>query len=58
LDKHFESEVLKATLATDAIIGSMYPPSAPGSNYVIIHHVMGSITGEKGVWAYLEGGMG
>ena len=36
----------------------MYPPSAPGSNYVLIHHVMGSITGEKGIWAYLEGGMG
>lgn len=36
----------------------MYPPSAPGSNYVLIHHVMGAITGEKGIWAYLEGGMG
>jgi len=58
LDKWFETDVLKATLATDAIIGSVYGPSTPGSNYVLLHHVMGSITGEKGIWAYLEGGMG
>jgi phytoene dehydrogenase-like protein len=30
LDKWFESEPLKATLATDACIGAMISPSMPG----------------------------
>ena len=41
LDRWFESEELKATLATDAIIGAMAPPSMPGTAYVLFHHVMG-----------------
>lgn len=31
LDQWFESEPLKATLATDAVIGSMTSPQTPGS---------------------------
>ncbi len=31
LDKWFESEPLKATLATDACIGAMISPSMPGT---------------------------
>src|SRR3546814_9177323 len=41
LDRWFESDALKATLATDAIIGAMSPPSAAGTGYVLLHHVMG-----------------
>jgi len=58
LDRWFESDVLKATLATDAIIGTFQPISAPGTAYVLLHHVMGSAGGERGVWGYVEGGMG
>ncbi|MBW3538858.1 MAG: NAD(P)/FAD-dependent oxidoreductase [Planctomycetes bacterium] len=58
LDRWFESEVLKATLATDAIIGTFQPPSAPGTGYVLLHHVMGAAGGARGVWGYVEGGMG
>ena len=58
LDRWFESEVLKTTLATDAIIGAMSPPSAPGTGYVLLHHVMGMAGGARGVWGYVEGGMG
>ncbi|MAG94846.1 MAG: amine oxidase [Planctomycetaceae bacterium] len=58
LDRWFESDVLKATLATDAIIGTFQPPSAPGTAYVLLHHVMGSAGGARGVWGYVEGGMG
>ena len=58
LDKWFESEPLKATLATDACIGAMISPSSPGSGYVLIHHVMGELEGVKGAWGYPEGGMG
>ena len=41
LDEWFESEELKATLATDAVIGAMAAPSSPGTGYVLFHHVMG-----------------
>jgi len=40
LDRWFESEELKATLATDAVIGAMAAPSMPGTAYVLFHHVM------------------
>ncbi|MCC2656624.1 MAG: NAD(P)/FAD-dependent oxidoreductase [Panacagrimonas sp.] len=58
LDRWFESPELRGTLATDAIIGSFAPPSAPGSGYVLLHHVMGMAGGARGVWGYVEGGMG
>ena len=58
LDRWFESEQLKATLATDAIIGAMAAPSMPGTAYVLFHHVMGETNGTRGVWAYVRGGMG
>ena len=34
LDKWFESEPLKATLATDSVIGAMTSPQLPGSGWV------------------------
>lgn len=58
LDRWFESEELKGTLATDAIIGAFMAPSMPGTAYVLFHHVMGETNGKKGVWAYMRGGMG
>jgi phytoene dehydrogenase-like protein len=58
LDRWFESEQLKATLATDAIIGAFAAPSMPGTAYVLFHHVMGETNGKRGVWAYVRGGMG
>jgi phytoene dehydrogenase-like protein len=58
LDRWFESEQLKATLATDAIIGAFAAPSQPGTAYVLFHHVMGETNGKRGVWSYTRGGMG
>jgi len=58
LDRWFESEQLKATLATDAVIGAMAAPSMPGTAYVLFHHVMGETNGKRGVWGYVRGGMG
>ena len=58
LERWFESEPLKSTLATDAIIGAMASPSTPGSGYVLFHHVMGQTDGVRGVWGYVRGGMG
>jgi phytoene dehydrogenase-like protein len=58
LETWFESEPLRSTLATDAVIGAWAAPSTPGTGYVLFHHVMGETHGERGVWAYAEGGMG
>ena len=58
LHRWFESEGLKATIATDAVIGAFMPPSMPGTAYVLFHHVMGECDGAKGVWGYVRGGMG
>jgi phytoene dehydrogenase-like protein len=58
LDRWFESEPLKATISTDAIIGAFATPSMPGTAYVLFHHVMGECDGVRGVWGYVRGGMG
>src|SRR6266700_1222744 len=58
LDRWFQSEQLKVTLATDAIIGAMASPSMPGTAYVLFHHVMGECDGVRGMWGYVRGGMG
>ncbi|MGH7236437.1 MAG: phytoene desaturase family protein, partial [Nitrospiraceae bacterium] len=58
LDRWFESEQLKATLATDAIIGTQASPSMPGTAYMLLHHVMGETNGRRGAWGYVRGGMG
>jgi phytoene dehydrogenase-like protein len=58
LESWFESEPLRSTLATDAIIGAWASPSTPGTGYVLFHHVMGETEGRRGVWAYVRGGMG
>ena len=58
LERWFESEVLRATLATDGIIGAFSSISSPGTAYVLLHHVMGEAGGSRGVWGYIRGGMG
>jgi phytoene dehydrogenase-like protein len=58
LSHWFESEELKVTLATDAVIGANAGPSSPGTSYVLFHHVMGQCNGVRGVWGYMRGGMG
>ena len=58
LERWFETEALRATLATDAIIGAFTSISSPGSAYVLLHHVMGEAGGARGVWGYVRGGMG
>ncbi|KAL3700615.1 hypothetical protein R1sor_018637 [Riccia sorocarpa] len=58
LDRWFESDVLKAALATDAVIGAMASVKSPGTGYVLLHHVMGETSSDKRAWTYVEGGMG
>src|SRR2546423_3182753 len=58
LDRWFESEEVKTTISTDAIIGAFATPSMPGTAYVLFHHVMGECNGVRGVWEYVRGGVG
>ena len=48
LERWFEADILRATLATDAIIGAFAPPSAPGTAYVLLHHILGTAGGARG----------
>ena len=57
LDKWFESDQLKATLAYYGSIGAFKGPMTPGSAYVLLHHLMGEHKGAGG-WGFIRGGMG
>jgi phytoene dehydrogenase-like protein len=58
LDAWFESPTLKASLATDGVIGARGGPSTPGTAYVLFHHCMGIAAGKRGLWGFVRGGMG
>ncbi|MCS7315223.1 MAG: NAD(P)/FAD-dependent oxidoreductase [Bryobacterales bacterium] len=58
LDEWFESDELKATLATDAVIGASGGPRSPGTAYILLHHCMGGVGGKRGLWGFVRGGMG
>jgi phytoene dehydrogenase-like protein len=57
LYQYFEPDVLKATLASDGVIGAMGSPFSQASSYILMHHVMGDING-KNNWYYVKSGMG
>lgn len=58
LDDWFESEPVKALIGFDGIVGNFASPYAPGTAYVLLHHVFGEVNGKKGAWGHAVGGMG
>jgi phytoene dehydrogenase-like protein len=58
LDRWFESDEVKVTLATDGVIGANGGPRDRGTAYVLLHHCMGMAAGRRGLWGYVRGGMG
>jgi phytoene dehydrogenase-like protein len=58
LDGWFESDALKAAFGFDAVVGNFASPYAPGSAYVLLHHVFGEVNGKPGQWGHAIGGMG
>ena len=58
LDAWFESAPLKAAFGFDAVVGNFASPYAPGSAYVLLHHVFGEVNGKPGQWGHAIGGMG
>jgi phytoene dehydrogenase-like protein len=58
LDRWFASDPIKAAFGFDAVVGNFQSPYAPGSAYVLLHHVFGEVNGKPGQWGHALGGMG
>jgi len=58
LDGWFETHAIKAAFGFDAIVGNFATPYAPGTGYVLLHHVVGEVNGKRGAWGHAVGGMG
>jgi phytoene dehydrogenase-like protein len=58
LDQWFETDVLKATMASSGIIGTFQGIRSPGTAYVLLHHYMGEIDGAFRSWGFSRGGTG
>jgi len=54
----FESEAVKAVLGFTSTFGTNAGPRAPGTAYVMAHHMFGGTAGIKGRAGYVRGGMG
>ncbi len=58
LRRWFETDALRAALATSSIIGSWTSPRTPGSAYVLLHHYIGEVDGVYRGWGFQRGGTG
>ena len=58
LNEWFESDEVKVSFATNAVIGEMCGPKTPGTAYVLAHHNIGVLDGQRKVWGFAKGGMG
>ncbi len=58
LDDYFETDLIKAALASAGVIGTALGIRSPGSSYILLHHVMGDVDGAIGAWGLPRGGMG
>ncbi len=58
VERWFETDALKATLAASGIIGTFLGIRSPGTAYVLLHHYMGELDGEYRAWGLPRGGMG
>lgn len=58
LDQWFAGDASKALFGYIGSVGNFQSPYAPGSAYVLLHHVLGEATGVKGQWGHAKGGMG
>jgi phytoene dehydrogenase-like protein len=58
LHRYFSHELVQALFGFDAVVGHYASPYAPGSAYVLLHHVFGEAAGVEGAWGHAIGGMG
>jgi phytoene dehydrogenase-like protein len=58
LDEWFETDVIKALMGLNGIIGTKLGPKSPGTAYVLLHHYMGELDGAFTAWGAQQGGTG
>jgi phytoene dehydrogenase-like protein len=58
LDRHFKGDFAKALFGFDGVVGNFASPYAPGTAYVLLHHLFGEAAGVPGAWGHAIGGMG
>jgi phytoene dehydrogenase-like protein len=58
LDTWFETPAVKAAFGFDAVVGNFAHPYQAGTAYVLLHHVLGEVNGNRGAWGHALGGMG
>jgi phytoene dehydrogenase-like protein len=58
LDRHFQGDLTKALFGFDGVVGNFASPEAPGTAYVLLHHLFGEAAGVPGAWGHAIGGMG
>ena len=58
LQRWFENPHIQAAFAFDALVGNHASLHAPGTAYGLLHHALGEIAGQAGVWGHAAGGMG
>src|SRR3954449_13587677 len=58
LDRHFKGDLTKALFGFDGVVGNFASPEAPGTAYVLLHHLFGEAAGVPGAWGHAIGGMG
>ena len=58
LDDYFESDIVKASIASSSIIGNHLGPMSQGSGLVLLFHIMGEHDGHHGAWSFHKGGNG
>jgi phytoene dehydrogenase-like protein len=58
LERYFSHALVQALFGFDAVVGHYSSPYAPGSAYVLLHHVFGEAAGIEGAWGHAIGGMG
>jgi phytoene dehydrogenase-like protein len=58
LDDYFESDIIKASIASSGIIGNKVGPMSQGSGLVLLYHLMGEQDGQHGAWGFHKGGNG
>jgi len=58
IGRYFSHDLVQALFGFDAVVGHYASPYAPGSAYVLLHHVFGEAAGVAGAWGHAIGGMG
>ena len=58
LKSWFENPHIQAAVAFDALVGNYISLNAPASAYGLLHHAIGEVASQRGIWGHPIGGMG